>query len=362
MTVPLDTIFDWEECDQAIATGLVTRRQLGGTEISVLNYSASCAWKNIWTPVTRACRGLVVEGWGRNARVLARPFPKFFNLGVEPPGTGPMVGSAKWDGSLGVLYEAPDGWRITTRGDPNSWQSAAATALYRERYAQTPSPGQTWLFEIILPENRIVVDYGAMTDLVGLACIDIATGRDLGVPQWDGPVAQRLPLDQDAIDKLIRDNPPNQEGYVVLWPECDPQVRAKVKLAHYVTLHRLLFATTTKGLWEALKSGVDPASEIAAICGGAEPAFVEWVQHETDTMRQAHAEVLAATQRALDALTDEQREERRLVAKHIYATTDFPTVAFALFNGRLERAEEAAWEAVRPTYTRPFRHADPTDA
>ena len=54
-----------------------------------------------------------------------------------------------------------------------SEQATRATDLYRRKYTEfRPNPGLTYLFEIIYPGNRIVVDYGATEDLILLAVID----------------------------------------------------------------------------------------------------------------------------------------------------------------------------------------------
>jgi len=66
--------------------------------------------------------------------------------------------------------------------------SVAGTALLRARYSQTGVPeGVTWLFEIVLPEDRVAVDYGDRRDLVRLSAIYIATGRDVDLWRVAGP-------------------------------------------------------------------------------------------------------------------------------------------------------------------------------
>lgn len=47
--------------------------------------------------------------------------------------------------------------------------------------------------EIIYPENRIVLDYAGLDDLVLLGAVEIATGRSFGpeaVADWPGPVVE----------------------------------------------------------------------------------------------------------------------------------------------------------------------------
>ncbi len=183
----ISELMNQDALEHQIVDGLIMRRYLADTGISVLNYTTRAVFSGQWTHETRLSRGLVVDSDGR---VLARPFEKFFDLSqIEVPPGSHFTVTEKIDGSLGILYPTPNGWRITTRGDPNGWQSTAATELWNERYSDfVPPEGVTMLFEIVLPENRIVVDYGDRRELVALAAINMATGRDTKVPEdFPGP-------------------------------------------------------------------------------------------------------------------------------------------------------------------------------
>ena len=256
----LTDILDPEALERQIGDRLITRRRLAGSDIVVLNYTAKATYKNLWTTETRRCRGLVVDG---DQKVLARPFEKFFDVSVtsQAPDTSVVV-TEKLDGSLGVLYPGPEGLAITTRGDPNGWQSSAATTLWRERYHGFTAPeGVTLLFEIILPENRVVIDYGKRRDLVLLAAIDIATGQDVPLPvDWDGPSVKRYRGSDGTLAELVAraERSGNREGFVLFWPA--EGIRAKVKLVEYRRLHRIIFATSTNSIWESLATGGDPVA------------------------------------------------------------------------------------------------------
>ncbi len=69
--------------------------------LKLYNYTAKCQYDNVWTPVTKACRGLIVSS---EDTVIARPFPKFFNLEQHDPKdlpNEPFKVFDKLDGSLG---------------------------------------------------------------------------------------------------------------------------------------------------------------------------------------------------------------------------------------------------------------------
>ncbi|GIG89374.1 RNA ligase [Plantactinospora endophytica] len=252
----------------AIAEGHVRVQRHPHRPLSIYNYTEACTYGGNWTPVTLACRGLVVDD--STGTVLARPYPKFFNH--DQPGapelrlTAPATITDKADGSLGVLYPDGDDLAVATRGSFASDQARHATAVLRTRYPDfTPPPGHTVLVEIVYPANRIVLDYGGLDDLVLLGTVEIATGRSSGpeaVPDWPGPVVERLPYRTlaEAMAAPVRNG---REGLVVHWPDTDHRV--KIKYPEYVRLHRLTFGLNARLVWEFLVTGQDLAARVAPL-------------------------------------------------------------------------------------------------
>jgi RNA ligase len=159
--------------------------------------------------------------------------------------------------SLGVSYPTPGGWAIATRGSFDSEQARHATEVWRRRYASrfTPPAGLTVLFEIIYPGNRIVLDYGALDDLMLLGAVDTASGRSYGpsaVPGWPGPVVETFAYATlaEALAAPPRDN---REGLVVHFT--GPDTRLKIKYTEYVRLHRIVTGLNARVVWEAVVSG-----------------------------------------------------------------------------------------------------------
>ena len=105
-----------------------------------------------------------------------------------------------------------------------SEQSGRGTQMLHSRYAHTFANlhrDRTYLFEIIYPQNKIVVNYGDREDLILLAVIDNLAGQDYPLDDYIGlgfPVVKRF-TGLSALDKLKSDadNPANDnsEGYVV---------------------------------------------------------------------------------------------------------------------------------------------------
>ena len=72
-----DALLDGLEA--ARATGHIYRRDDPDTGRSLYCYTTRCVYDTAWTDFTVLARGLILDRGSR--RVVATPFPKFFNLG-----------------------------------------------------------------------------------------------------------------------------------------------------------------------------------------------------------------------------------------------------------------------------------------
>lgn len=166
---------DYSQLPSLVEAGLITRREHPKYPLFIYNYTPRCQFARAWTPETLACRGLILD---EDGNVIARPFRKFFNLGEQNANL--PIGDAfeafeKLDGSLGIAYREPE-WgtiQIATRGAFASEQALWASRWWADNCQDIDIPrGETWLFEIIYPSNRIVIDYKDRAELVLLAVID----------------------------------------------------------------------------------------------------------------------------------------------------------------------------------------------
>jgi RNA ligase len=138
--------------------------------------------------------GLILDD---NYIIVARPFPTFFNYSEIAEQVIPNENFEvyeKMDGSLGILYWIDNQLFIATRGSFTSDQSKVANELLNSKYAATLpflDRTKTYLFEIIYPENRIVINYSDAEILVLLAVIDIETGHDLALEDIGFPIVKR---------------------------------------------------------------------------------------------------------------------------------------------------------------------------
>jgi len=317
----LHDVFDADALAAALNDGYVKRQRHAELPYVIYNYTEKAQYESAWTPVTLACRGLIVDE--RDGGVVARPYRKFFNHDQPdaPPldVTAPAAVTDKLDGSLGILYREPSGAvAVATRGSFASTQAVRATGVLRARYPDfTPPAGLTVLVEVIYPANRIVLDYGGLDDLVLIGAVDNATGRGHGpeaVPEWPGPVVERMPYPTLAA-ALAAPPRDNREGMVVHFPDTDHRV--KIKYAEYVRLHRLVTGLNARMVWEAVVAGA-----LDDIVAGLPDEFHLWVRtvagELTATVTGRAAAVEAAYRELVAALPAgwQRRDFARLAVTH----------------------------------------------
>lgn len=277
-------IMNMDDLAIALANGLVSVQEHPVDNLYIYSYTKKAqttpgAWEN---PAVRLCRGLIVTFDGE---IIARPYPKFFNLGQpEAPEVTLddwVVAMDKIDGSLGIIYPRDDGTlAVATRGSFTSRQADHATKILQTKYPDfVPPLGHTTLVEIVYPENKIVVDYGAADDLVLLGFVHIETGRvvppvwnpTFSVSNWTGPVADFLYSGTLGVYLSI---PPrdNREG-AVLYLNNNEMV--KVKYEEYLRLHRIATGLSEKIIWEVYFS--DEPGMLSDFLEDVPDEFHSWV-------------------------------------------------------------------------------------
>ena len=300
----LDELFDPTDLEQALEAGLVRVQTHPSLPLVIYNYTELAAYEGVWTPVTRQCRGLIVHA--ETGEVLARPFPKFMNHGQDGAHLGGLddevIVTDKADGSLGILYPTGSGWAVATRGSFASEQALHATAVWTERYSATTQvrPGWTYLFEIIYPQNRIVVDYRGLDDLVLLGGVHIDTGASLPaheVPGWPGPRIEEFAY-ATLAEALAAPERPGQEGLVVHYVAANERI--KIKQADYVALHKLVTGMNERVVWEHVGAGLPLADLIAPLpdefhgwVRGVADRLTRQLELVVDQAERAHAAILA---------------------------------------------------------------------
>lgn len=227
----------------------------------IFSYTPEAQYKDRWNFFERVSRGLIVSKVTKE--VVARPFDKFFNWfenGKRSAGHIVNV-TEKVDGSLGILYNYGNGYKIATRGSFNSDQALWATDFLNKNYNLTRLPKDlTLLFEIVFPENKVVVNYGDKKGLVLLAARNRHTGEYLPffprlvmLADFFGFELVKVSSFNNITDILIRAGQLDlsQEGWVA---EMSDGSRWKIKGDRYIEMHKIVSGLTFKRALEAFRT------------------------------------------------------------------------------------------------------------
>ena len=350
--------------------GYLRVQQHATLPLAIANYGPKAQYEREWNAVTTQCRGLIYRT--DTHEIVARPFPKFFNLGehsdAELPAE-PFRVFDKMDGSLGILYSLDTvDWAVATRGSFASDQARWATQKFKDYVEFVPLSDRTYLFEIVYPANRIVVDYGGLEQLILLDVIDKETGesrldeerRRLRPFGWPGPTVEEYD-GFDALESLLAaEQPLNSEGYVIRF---EGGMRVKVKHDEYVRLHRIVTGVSTKTIWEYLSQD-RPLEELLdrvpdeffawvqtqmANLTGAFHGIQEECEHDFDVFLRQILNTTAEAWREAESAA--YREDRKAFA---IAIKDHPhrDVLFLMLDHR--DFAENIWKRIKPAYEKPF--------
>jgi len=146
--------------------------------------------------LVKECRGIILE---RNTwEVVCRPFDKFFNFGEKEAFLIKFSNSyvmEKVDGSLIKLYFYDKEWRVATNGTIDASDAATSgdeNVTFKDLFFDVMSEKKfkkftsklntnfTYLFELIHPLSRVIVNYGDKKELV-LVGIRTNSGGDLDI-------------------------------------------------------------------------------------------------------------------------------------------------------------------------------------
>jgi len=349
-----------------IDSGYISKRKHPTENLYILNYTSKTQIENNWNEATLNCRGLIVDDdWN----IIERPFKKFFTLSqldnpILKPFRDMVYGELnktyllktfdKIDGSLIILLNYHGKLQFTTRGSFDSEQAKEANRLLagplNKRFQYSWSPGVTYLFEIVYPENRIVIDYGDERDLYLLAAIDKQTGKD----RWDlveayqhfcanyeykCPTSQQYNIDN--LDDLLKYTNDNKEGFVIVFNNGE---RVKIKLDNYVRLHKIITGLNERHIWELLRNDQDITSYLTNV----PDEFYNWVTLTVLDLTDKYNEIYNHVQSVLkkDIIDRDPPLDRKTLALK-YQDYKYKTVMFAILDNK--QYKQTIWRLIRPS-------------
>ncbi len=328
-------MLDMDKVNKAVEDGWISKRPHPEYPLFIYNYTPKCQYDWHWTPETIACRGLILDN---KDNVVARPFPKFFTpdqykdlrshvhhlygLRYKELYKGKFSVTEKVDGSMISLSRWQGHTIVASRGSFISEQAKHAQQIVDNKYGGYAFyPYSTYLFEIIYPENRIVVDYGEKDEIVLLTVLDNDTGHDLPC--------------------LV-----NRWRYVVKF---ENGLRVKVKFDEYVRLHRIITNVSARKIWEMLKDN----ESLDELLDMVPDEFYEWVKN-TERDLQIQYKNIERNVRGLlyhDVVTCQTPITRKQLAlknkDYIYKG-----IMFQMLDNK--DYQESIWKLIKPEAEKPF--------
>lgn len=299
----LSSLMDPALLKRMLDEGFVTTQTHPEDEhLRVLTYSKTAQIAGRWNDATTQARGLIIRAEKEDlsdAVVIERPWRKFFTLsqmtgsdgkaawalGDEEDGPqnmalasvdsldfdAPAEVTDKMDGSLGILYHAPDGQlAFATKGSFASDQAVAYTKLLRENKKfydaaealKRENPTTTFLFELVGRENQIVLAYEE-DDITFTGAVERDTGMYRSTQDYkhiwneaQGLHAAETMQASSLREALALPDRENREGVVVRIASDDPkkQTLVKFKQDDYLRLHRMLSTVSKAGARDTIRN------------------------------------------------------------------------------------------------------------
>lgn len=338
-----------EKLEKYYEDGLLIKQTHPTKDLTIWNYSQKVQYEKLWDDITLQCRGLVTNSKGR---IVARPFRKFFNLEeVDSLPSGEFKVYEKLDGSLGILFEYEDEWIFASRGSFTSEQAIKGSEILKKYNLTSLHPGYTYLFEIIYPTNRIVVDYGNDEKLILLGIVHtMIDDFEMPLEHSDGliggcgfEIVKSYNLGDD-IESLKSTISKDNEGYVLKFNN-RPISRIKIKGDEYVRLHRIITNISNRDVWQLLKDG-KPLDELLE---KVPDEFFNWVKDTVDDLQNKFNETKIEVESQFKELINKKEFAEKI------KDNPYKSFLFKRLDSYSNQLNEMIWDSIYPTYSKPFK-------
>jgi len=205
----------------------------------------------------------------------------------------------------------------------------------------------TYMFEIIYPENRIVVDYGDEEKLVFLGAVHTKLGFEIPPHDelgFDIPECLGLFSTKHNILDLMDLEEPNKEGFVLRWPGSG--IRLKIKFNEYLHLHRLVTGISARVVWEHLRDN----HPMHYLYENTPDEFADWLNEVVNTLLDNYNKITTASAELFASVKHiESRKEFALAIKD----SPLKGIMFRWLDGY--DASDMIWKMLEPRPTSPFK-------
>lgn len=328
--------------------GLLDMQTHATLPLIIWNYTRRVQYESLWDNITTMCRGLVTDVDGV---IIAKPFPKFKNYEEHTPEDIPNESFdvySKMDGSLGIVFYYNSEWMVATKGSFTSSQAVKAKQILYEKYDLNELvKSNTYLFEIIFKENKIVVDYGNDEKLVLLSAYNTSTGVELIREELESLRSFELVKKYDVVSdfRMLKNMvQSNEEGFVIRFKS---GFRMKIKGEEYVRLHKIITNISSISIWEVLKDGKDIDLSMVP------DEFDNWIKTiKSQLYGKFYLTKITATTLYNTHRAEVPNESRRDYAAWVQMQDRYlQSILFRMADDKTY--DDIIWKQVRPEYSKP---------
>lgn len=361
----ISDLMDTMELMNEVSNGYVQEKFHPDKDLALYVYDNSCVYDGRWNNVTKQARGLILDNIGE---VIALPFPKTFLVDVHltegedrpayatPLPEGEFKVTTKEDGSLAIVYWHGGKWNVASKGSFASDVSIAAQAYLDTKNTKMLDRSLTYLAEWVSPENRIVVDYGGLVDLILLGARSLYTGAyqrletlEEGWAPIGSVVRQWAPATNPRkLAELIKTSEHQGtkfEGVVLQWPD---GTMAKCKNLKYIALHGMYTEMSEKGIWRVLSTG---GSLTDLMDRGAPDELMTWAKGVEKKLKGQRSRLKGRLTReynkAMLGIAYDAPTARKQFAMAV-AGSEFSKVLFMLYDNNTVGLDKWLWKQVEP--------------
>ena len=320
--------------------------------LSIYKYTIATPFARHWNDITTLCRGIVLDDSGN---VIVNAIPKFYNHNdpcaeLESKTGLDYVMTDKADGSLVQVALYNDNLIVTSSGSFVSPQVQKALSLIKLHNFNFMD-GYTYVFEIIYPENRIVLDYGDTERMILITIRDNKTGQELNA--WESDfldTVKPITLSIDTIVKeLKRPDYINKEGYIVKFSDGS---RVKFKYDEYLRLHTVVSGVNEKWLWGLLVKG----QSYNDFLNNIPDELFDWCENYTNNLKDQYLVIENYCEEVYEKLITLSLNRKEFADKVITYHKNMAYILFLMYDN--DDYSEAIWKSLYPEKITNFGRGD----
>lgn len=281
---------------------VITYNQEGN--LLLMKYNVAI-WNTGFHRIAKECRGKIVDL--NTKTVVSYPFDKFFNLNEVPETDEKLVKSwinksdyvwatDKIDGSTIIVSLYNGKPIITTNGSFENDQTKWAKELFDKQYPkflENITDEYTYIFELIHPENKIVLDYNGEKSLYLLNIRNLNTEKLMPL-DFVHNIAKKFGFKLPEVynfknlDTMIHLahtlTGANKEGWVIRIGVGEHEYMVKLKLDEYFAMHKAFGKIRLGWVYKHLLMG--DLDDFLAICNDEQKSAVFEKLDVIDTVRE----------------------------------------------------------------------------